>query len=186
MKIYTRTGDQGTTGLFGGGRVSKNNPRIEAYGTVDELNAFVGMVRTLLNAQPGHYRIEPVLEQIQTELFVLGADLATPEEARPNVPRIAASHVEQLEDDIDKLSDDLPPLKHFVLPGGTQAAAYLHMARTVCRRAERRAVEAAGEAAFNKHALIYLNRLSDLLFVMARWLNRQAGVDEAEWKAEPV
>ena len=183
MKIYTRTGDNGTTGLFGGDRVEKNHPRIDAYGTVDETNAYLGLIRTLMNDQPGAARLEPLLARLQEELFVLGADLATPPAARAVVPRIEATHVTRLEEAIDTFEADLPPLQHFILPGGTRAAATLHVARTVCRRAERLTVAAAAEEAFSPHTTIYLNRLSDLLFVLARWVNHQAGIDEAEWKA---
>ena len=181
MKIYTRTGDTGTTALFGGNRVEKNHPRIEAYGTVDETNAVVGLARSLMQEQPGADRLEPLLARLQEELFVLGADLATPLEARAVVPRIDAAHSAYLEQAIDTLEADLPPLKHFILPGGTPAAGMLHVARTVCRRAERMTVAASAQDAFNPHAAIYLNRLSDLLFVLARWVNRQAGVEEAVW-----
>ena len=181
MKIYTRTGDAGTTGLFGGDRVAKTHPRIEAYGTVDEANSVLGLVRARLAGAPGAERLEPLLARLQAELFVLGADLATPSESRATVPRIKAAHVEVLEQAIDAFEEDLPPLKHFILPGGTEAAGTLHVARTICRRAERRTVEAQASEGINPQAAIYLNRLSDLLFVLARWTNRQAGVDEAAW-----
>ena len=183
MKIYTRTGDNGTTGLFGGGRVEKHHPRIEAYGTVDETNAYLGLTRTLMQDQPGAARLEPVLARLQEELFVLGADLATPLNAQAVVPRIDASHATQLEEAIDAFEADLPPLQHFILPGGTQAAGTLHVARTVCRRAERLTVAAAEQETLSPHTTIYLNRLSDLLFVLARWVNHQAGINEAQWKA---
>ncbi|GIV61574.1 cob(I)yrinic acid a,c-diamide adenosyltransferase [Rhodocaloribacter litoris] len=182
MKIYTRTGDAGDTALFGGGRVQKNHPRIEAYGTVDETNSFIGAARAQLTGRPGHERLDPVLARIQAELFELGADLATPGDARPVVPRIQATHIRRLETAIDDFDTELPPLKHFILPGGTPAAAALHVARTVCRRAERRTVELAGAEPTNPHAVVYLNRLSDFLFVAARWVNHQAGLSEAVWK----
>ncbi len=185
MKIYTRTGDTGTTALFGGDRVRKDHPRIDAYGTVDEANSHLGLARALLADQPGGARLEPLLARLQGELFVLGADLATPPEARAAVPRIEAHHVAQLERDIDTFEADLPPLKHFILPGGTQPASTLHVARTVCRRAERLTVEAAAREAVGPQTVVYLNRLSDLLFVLARWANRQAGVEEAPWKPGP-
>ena len=184
MKIYTRTGDQGTTGLFGGDRVEKNHPRIEAYGTVDETNAYLGLARAHLHDQPGAARLELLLARLQSELFILGADLATPQNARATVPRIEASHIAALEHAIDALEADLPPLKHFILPGGTVAAGMLHVARTVCRRAERLTVAAAEQDTLSPNTAIYLNRLSDLLFVLARWTNHQAGIDEAQWKPE--
>jgi cob(I)alamin adenosyltransferase len=183
MKIYTRTGDQGTTALFGGNRVAKDHPRIEAYGTVDEANSFLGLARAALQDQPGADRLEAILIRLQEDLFVLGADLATPTEARAVVPRIQADHITHLEQEIDAFETDLPPLKHFILPGGTSAAGLLHIARAVCRRAERLAVTVMHEENnINTHAAVYLNRLSDLLFVLARWTNQQAGIDEAAWK----
>ena len=182
MKIYTRTGDTGTTALFGGDRVGKNHPRIEAYGTVDETNAYLGLARSLLEDQPGAGRLEPLLARLQDDLFILGADLATPSESRAVVPRIDQAHITRLEEAIDAFEADLPPLKHFILPGGTSVAGMLHVARTVCRRAERLTVAASAEEAISLEATIYLNRLSDLLFVLARWVNRQAGIEEAAWK----
>jgi len=182
MKIYTRTGDTGTTALFGGDRVGKNHPRIEAYGTVDETNAYLGLARSLLEDQPGAVRLEPLLARLQDDLFILGADLATPSESRAVVPRIDQAHITRLEEAIDAFEADLPPLKHFILPGGTSVAGMLHVARTVCRRAERLTVAASAEEAISLEATIYLNRLSDLLFVLARWVNRQAGIEEAAWK----
>ena len=182
MKIYTRTGDTGTTALFGGDRVGKNHPRIEAYGTVDETNAYLGLAQSLLEDQPGALRLEPLLARLQDDLFILGADLATPSESRAVVPRIDQAHITRLEEAIDAFEADLPPLKHFILPGGTPVAGVLHVARTVCRRAERLTVAASAEEAISLAAAIYLNRLSDLLFVLARWVNRQAGIEEAAWK----
>ncbi|MDX1545576.1 MAG: cob(I)yrinic acid a,c-diamide adenosyltransferase [Rhodothermales bacterium] len=185
MKIYTRTGDHGTTGLFGGGRVPKHHPRIEAYGTVDETNSCIGLARAHLADGPGRERLDPLLAQLQEDLFVLGADLATPPDTRARVPRIENGDVERLERAIDAYEADVPPLKHFILPGGTPAAAALHLARTVCRRAERLTVGAAEHEALTPEAPVYLNRLSDLLFVLARWANHQAGVDEAAWQPAP-
>ncbi len=182
MKIYTRTGDTGTTALFGGDRVGKNHPRIEAYGTVDETNAYLGLARSLLEDQPGAGRLEPLLARLQDDLFILGADLATPSQSRAVVPRIDQAHITHLEEAIDAFEADLPPLKHFILPGGTSVAGMLHVARTVCRRAERLTVAASAEEAISLEAAIYLNRLSDLLFVLARWVNRQAGIEEDAWK----
>ena len=185
MKIYTRTGDEGTTGIFGGDRVPKDHPRIAAYGTVDETNSLVGLARAHLRAaqddtSPG--RLDEVLRRLQEHLFTVGADLATPVGSKPVVPRIEEAHVKQLEADIDAFQQELPELKQFILPGGTPGGAALHAARTVCRRAERLAVRAeAAEGHLNRHALIYLNRLSDLFFVLARWANRQAGEREDRW-----
>ncbi len=178
-KVYTRTGDDGTTGLGSGPRVSKTAPRIEAYGAVDELNAQVGAA---LAAGPATELCEP-LRQIQSELLHLGADLCArrAEKAGPSGPRIDARQVERLERLIDTLSERLPPLKNFILPGGTPAAATLHLARTVCRRAERAAVALAADEPVGAHVVPYLNRLSDALFVMARFQNQQAGLADTVW-----
>jgi len=180
-RIYTRTGDDGTTSLFGGERVGKGNPRIDAYGTVDEANSVVGVARSHLRDEPGADRLDPVLSDLQEELFVVGADLATPLDAKPIVPRIKERHVDQLEDRIDEFDADLQPLKKFVLPGGSPAGASLHSARTITRRAERLVVQAGTAAPINEQAAVYLNRLSDLLFVLARWANKQAGIREDKW-----
>ena len=180
-RIYTRTGDDGTTSLFGGERVGKGNPRIDAYGTVDETNSIVGLVRAHLRDEPGEEELDPVLGDLQDELFVVGADLATPLNAEPVVERIEEDHVSALEDRIDRFDADLPSLDRFILPGGTPVGASLHSARTVCRRAERRSVEASTSTPINEQAIVYLNRLSDLFFVLARWANRQAGVREDTW-----
>lgn len=178
MKVYTRTGDDGTTGLFGGGRVRKDHARIAAYGTVDETNALVGLAR----AEEGADALTAMLERIQGDLFVVGADLATPADAKPAVPRISAAEIEALEHDIDRMEEDLDPLKTFILPGGCRRASALHVARTVCRRAEREVVAAAESEAIAGTVAIYLNRLSDLLFVAARWANHHAGVPDTPWK----
>ncbi|PEN09604.1 ATP:cob(I)alamin adenosyltransferase [Longimonas halophila] len=180
-KIYTRTGDDGTTALFGGDRVGKGHPRIRAYGTVDEVNALVGVARAHLADTDATAPLHDIFQEIQEDLFVVGADLATPENAKPVVPRITEAHIDGIEQHIDTLEDDLAPLKHFVLPGGSPAAAALHNARTVCRRAERLSVEASASTPLNEHALVYLNRLSDLLFVMARWANHAVGASEHTW-----
>lgn len=183
-RIYTRTGDDGTTSLFGGERVGKGNLRIDAYGTVDETNSIVGVARSHLRDGPGAERLDPVLSDVQEELFVVGADLATPVDAKPMVPRIKSSHVERVEERIDEFDADLEPLKKFVLPGGCPAGASLHSARTVCRRAERLVVQASTSTPINEDTKVYLNRLSDLLFVLARWANKQAGVREDTWTPE--
>jgi len=180
-RIYTRTGDDGTTSLFGGERVKKGNPRIDAYGTVDEANSVVGLARAHLEGEPGAERLDPVLGDVQEELFIVGADLATPVDAKPMVPRIKDRHVERVEERIDDFDADLKPLKKFILPGGAPAGATLHSARTVCRRAERLAVQAGSATPINDETVVYLNRLSDLLFVLARWANKQAGVREDTW-----
>lgn len=181
MKVYTKTGDDGSTALFGGDRVSKTHPRIAAYGTVDETNAALGMARAALQGSDELAKADSLLARLQNELFVLGGDLAAPRETTYPIPRIEAHHVRQLEEDIDELTEELPPLKHFVLPGGTPAAAALHLGRTVSRRAERLVVETAVLEEVSLDALQYLNRLSDLLFTLARWVNRTAGVEEPVW-----
>ncbi|GAB4571321.1 MAG: cob(I)yrinic acid a,c-diamide adenosyltransferase [Anaerolineae bacterium] len=178
MKIYTRSGDSGETGLFGGGRVPKHDPRVEAYGTVDELNSWLGVVC----AEPIPEQAQRWLIHIQNDLFFLGADLATPLEAdAANIVRVDSQAVEALEAIIDQIDAELPPLKNFILPGGSRAAALLHVARTVCRRAERTVVALAERDTINQVSLVYLNRLADLLFVLARWLNLQAGIEEQRW-----
>jgi cob(I)alamin adenosyltransferase len=181
-KIYTKTGDDGTTGLFGGGRVRKDSLRIEAYGTVDELDSVVGLCRAL----SGNDWIDPLLQRIQDNLFVLGADLATPLDTRSNynIPRITEEDSNRLERAIDEHTALLPPLKHFIHPGGCELAARLHIARTVCRRAERRLVTLAAEEETGTYDVIYLNRLSDLLFTLARRANQLAGVKDVEWNSD--
>jgi cob(I)alamin adenosyltransferase len=177
MKIYTRTGDDGTTGVLGPGRRSKADPRIEAYGTVDELNAALGVARSL---DAGGW-LGPDLERIQRQLFQLGAELATTEAGLlAKLDRLGAADVEGLEAAIDRHEEELPPLTHFLLPAGTALASQLHVARTVCRRAERRVVVLGAGA--GPIAVRYLNRLADLLFVLARWCNHRAGVTDAEWR----
>jgi cob(I)alamin adenosyltransferase len=173
MKIYTRTGDKGETGLFGGKRVSKASLRIEAYGTADELNAALGMAATQISSP----EIKQMLERLQNELHIVCADLANPDLHR-EVPRIRAAHVEALEKLCDQLDEKLPPLQKFILPSGSFAGATLHYARTVARRAERRTVELAAHEEVNPETVRYLNRLSDLLFLMARTVNQQAGAPE--------
>lgn len=177
-RIYTRTGDDGSTSLFGGGRVSKDDARIRAYGTVDELNACLGQCAAGLEAETP---VRLLLVQLQNELFVVGADLATPLTSRASVPRIAPSDVRRLEDCIDSYEADLSPLTNFILPGGSTAASSLHQARTVCRRAEREIVAARLAGELNVHALEYINRMSDLLFVLARWVNHMENVPDVEW-----
>jgi cob(I)alamin adenosyltransferase len=179
MKIYTRTGDRGDTSLFGGQRVPKDALRIEAYGTVDELNSVIGIVRAD-NAGPV---LDTTLEQIQNELFVLGADLATPRSLeKKGVRRIAHTEADRLEQEIDRFEADLKPLKSFILPGGSPVAARIHFARTVCRRAERIVVRLSRNEDIGDDITIYLNRLSDLLFVLARYANHSTRVPEVKWK----
>lgn len=177
MKIYTKTGDAGQTGLFGGLRVAKDALRVHAYGTADECNAAIGVARAAggLDAE-----LDAMLAQVQNQLFVVGADLATPEES-PNIPRVGAEEIAQLEQWIDGLEATLEPLRQFILPGGTPAAAQLHMARTTCRRAERWAVSLLHEEPISPHVLSYLNRLSDFLFVAARAANARAGATDVPW-----
>ena len=184
MKIYTKTGDMGLTSLFGGDRVSKDFDLIEAYGTVDELNAFLGLARAGL-ASDRMRPLDTVLGRIQDELFILGADLATPIRAKPAVPRVTAELTDAAENDIDRFSEELPELTSFILPGGSAAASYLHVARTVCRRAERRVVAASADHEVNPETIRYLNRLSDFLFVAARYANHAEGVTSPEWHPPP-
>jgi cob(I)alamin adenosyltransferase len=185
-RIYTKTGDKGQTALVGGKMVAKDSLRIEGYGNVDELNAVLGLVRKANRDEAGpdaaKARIEAILQRAQNELFNLGSILATlPEDLDPKQPRIEARHVEALEKDIDELNEHLPPLRSFTLPGGGWVSSYVHLARTVCRRAEREAVRLVeADEHVNAPALRYLNRLSDLLFVAARHAN---GGHEVLWQA---
>jgi len=181
MKIYTKTGDAGDTGLFGGGRVAKNHPRVEAYGDVDELNAVLGLVRST-DPLP---RVDDIILPVQRDLFAIGALLATPnlEKMRQHLEKaqIDDARIAELEHAIDDGDAELEPLRAFIVPGGAPKAAALHIARTVCRRAERRVVELAGDTEIPPVVVIYLNRLSDLLFTLARVVNRRAGAEEAPW-----
>ncbi len=179
MKIYTKTGDEGQTSLFDNTRVSKAHARVDAYGDIDELNGCVGLVLTHLVDTD----LVADLTAIQRDLFALGSELADPTERvadRVTKAHVGHDHVRRLEVTIDRLEGELPPLKRFVLPGGTVAGATLHVARTVCRRAERRVV-GLGPGVIDLRLIVYLNRLSDLLFVMARAVNRRAAVPEMEW-----
>jgi cob(I)alamin adenosyltransferase len=180
VKIYTRTGDSGETGLFDGTRVSKADARVAAYGDVDELNAWLGLVRATVSAGLDA-ELSGMLEQIQRDLFALGSRLADPAHKiaeRVTKANLESSSVERLEGWIDTLESELPPLRRFILAGGSHAGASLHVARTVCRRAERAVVGLGDNVA---DVIVYLNRLSDLLFVMARAANRRAGAVEMEW-----
>ena len=181
MKIYTKTGDKGTTGLFGGGRVPKDDDRVEAYGGVDELNAIIGAARAA-GPMP---RVDEVLVAVQRDLFAIGALLATPniEKMHEHLAkaRIDDERIGQLERAIDACDAELEPLKSFIIPGGTPKAAALHVARTVCRRAERRVVHLSHSVEIPPLAVVYLNRLSDLLFSLARVANQRAGAGEVTW-----
>jgi cob(I)alamin adenosyltransferase len=177
FKIYTRKGDDGSTGLFGGPRVRKDALRVEAYGDVDELNSVLGVAREEL--PEGDLRA--LVDALQSELFTVGAELATPDTSK-NVPRVTMAQVERMEREIDRLTEELPEMRNFILPGGSRAGAALHLCRTVCRRAERKLVQLAAQEPVTAEALAYLNRLSDLLFVIARAANLRAGGREIPWK----
>lgn len=183
VRIYTRTGDTGETGLFGGQRVSKDHLRVETYGTVDELSSALGLARSLAQDE----ELSTLLFRIQHDLFTLGADLATPEVEAPlrgrvSVPRTLPAMADALEREIDRLDAQLPPLTRFILPGGSPFASALHLARAVCRRAERIAVSLSHAESINAEILRYLNRLSDLLFVMARIANQRLGEPDVIWE----
>lgn len=183
MKIYTRSGDAGQTGLFGGQRVAKTHPRVEAYGVLDELNAVIGLAASYLDDPDLGAR----LTGLQSRLFDIGADLATPADTRAGawLPRAQADWVAALETDIDAMEAELPPLATFILPGGSPGAAWLHLARTVCRRAERRTIQAAeADPTISPVIVAYLNRLGDWLFVAARLANARAGVVEQPWQPD--
>jgi len=194
MKIYTTAGDAGETGLFGGERIAKDNARVEAYGSVDELNCALGVARVALASDPALHDQDVLLTRLQSELFDLGAELATPPQRldtrlAARIPLVTDERVAALEGEIDRIEAELEPLKTFILPAGTPAAAALHLARAICRRAERRAVtlshaDADADAdTVRPEALRYLNRLSDLLFVMARYANHRAGLLDVPWTA---
>lgn len=180
MKIYTRTGDDGTTGLLGAARVRKHDARVEAYGSVDELNAALGVAAAF---DPERW-LAADFARIQPALFQIGAELATTDETMlQKLARVTDEDITALEGVIDRLENDLPPLTKFILPGGSAFAAHLHLARTICRRAERRVTALAETAHVDARVVKYLNRLADLLFVMARWANHRAGVTETTWPA---
>jgi cob(I)alamin adenosyltransferase len=180
-RIYTRTGDQGQTHLAGGQRVAKDSPRIECYGTVDELNAFVGMAE--VSAAESVPALAPILRRVQHELFNLGSMLATePQDLHPKQARITEAEVRQLEVEIDRANAELAPLRSFVLPGGTRLNTELHACRTICRRGERLAVTLAKNEAIAPETIQYLNRLSDAFFVWSRWVNHVLGVAEVLWE----
>ncbi|MDR8391744.1 cob(I)yrinic acid a,c-diamide adenosyltransferase [Aliifodinibius sp. S!AR15-10] len=180
MKIYTKKGDQGDTSLFGGDRVSKSSERIEAYGTVDELNSWLGLALSFGLSERG----TEIMTTVQEHLFILGADLATPSSERTRIERIGEDQVKSLEHAIDRMEEELPELKNFILPGGSKSGAHLHVARTICRRAERAVVRCGMDEEISEFAIKYLNRLSDLLFVVARFENHRDGNHETRWKPE--
>ena len=178
-RIYTKTGDAGETGLFGGGRVPKDDARVDAYGEVDELNAAIGLARSM-DAPP---ELDALLATLQDQLFTVGATLATPKSAKASsyIPKLDPAWVEAMEQKLDAFAEALPPLTSFILPGGSKAASALHLARTVCRRAERRVVPLARAGEVEAQIVVYLNRLSDLLFSAARMANLRAGVQDVAW-----
>lgn len=181
FRIYTRTGDKGDTGLFGGGRVGKDDPRVEAYGAVDELNACLGVAEAAVDDP----QVRAWIRRLQDELFVLGAELATPdpEAVKKQIVPLGADRIAWMEEVMDAIDAEVPPLRSFVLPGGHPGAAHLHLARTICRRAERRTIAFARHAHLRAEVVAYLNRLSDLLFMLARLVNHRAGVEEPKWTA---
>ena len=177
FKIYTKTGDKGKTGLYGGARLSKDDIRIEAYGTVDELNAFVGLTLDALNKE----NIDHQLGEIQNRLFTIGSNLASDPAKEMITPDLMDSDIELLEKEMDRMDESLEQLKHFILPGGHQIISTCHLARTVCRRAERRVVTLSHVSSVENSILIYLNRLSDYLFVLGRYAAKKLAVDERKW-----
>ncbi|HLA03914.1 MAG TPA: cob(I)yrinic acid a,c-diamide adenosyltransferase [Patescibacteria group bacterium] len=191
IKVYTKTGDSGTTSLLGGKRLSKNDTRVEAYGTVDELNSLLGIIL----AKNPQADVNKKLTRVQKELFVLGSDLSTPLDVKITIPRITKSYITRLEKEIDRMEKSLPRLKNFILPGGSPIGAKLHLARSIARRAERSIVKLTEEEKINKQSLrsstssaglknaqVYINRLSDWLFVLARYVNKLESQEEKIWK----
>lgn len=182
MKIYTKTGDKGETGLFGGERVSKDSPRICAYGTIDELNAFIGLAATEVKDES----VKSLLNDIQNKLFIIGSDLATPENEKTkklNIFRTPAEYYQLLETSIDKYESELEPLKNFILPGGSKSASLLHVCRTIARRAERELVALNSTVKIGDNIIIFINRLSDLFFVLSRYENKVSGIPDTVWKS---
>ena len=182
MKIYTRTGDSGQTSLYHGGRVDKDSQRVTAYGSVDELNSHIGWLRA--HGLPDDQ--DKALYRVQNDLFRIGSDLATPEEAvsdEGNISRLPDDAELFMEEAIDKMDEELEPLNHFIIPGGTPPAVALHVNRSICRRAEREVIRLSHDEPVNPNIIKYLNRLSDLLFVMARFMNKQLGLPDIKWKS---
>lgn len=178
-KIYTKTGDKGMTSLVGGTRISKDHLKIETYGTVDELNSWIGVLRD----SPENASRKDILKEIQDRLFTLGADLAAePEQTKRKIPDLFESDIELLEREMDKMNEEIPPLKAFVLPGGHQSVSFAHVARTVCRRAERHVIRLSKEEEVNPVIIRYLNRLSDYLFVVSRKITQELQSEEVAWK----
>ncbi|MCS7052792.1 MAG: cob(I)yrinic acid a,c-diamide adenosyltransferase [Ignavibacterium sp.] len=180
MKIYTKTGDKGETGLFGGERVLKSHLRIKAYGTIDELNSFIGLTITEISSD----EIKKILIDIQNKLFVVGSDLATPDtldNKKINIPRTSQSFVSDAEKTIDEITEKLEPLRNFILPGGSKGASLLHVCRTITRRAEREVVELKQNDIISDNILVFLNRLSDLFFVLSRYENKICGISDVKW-----
>lgn len=177
MKIYTKTGDKGNTGLYGGMRVSKNHIRVESYGTIDELNSWLGLIRD----QDIENNFQSIIIDIQKKLFIIGSMLATPEEKKAKMLSLPESSIAVLEQEIDTMNNSLPTMTHFILPGGHSTVSYCHIARSVCRRAERKVVELYETEPFDELVLQYLNRLSDYLFVLARKLSSDLSVQEIKW-----
>jgi len=177
MKIYTKTGDNGTTSLYGGKRLSKDNIRIEAYGTVDELNSWTGLV-----ADENAFA-QDFLRKIQVELFNIGSHLASDESNTYPLPEVAYEMVQDMEEDIDRMNEELEPLKTFILPGGSPSVSHCHIARTVCRRAERRIVTLTSEAKIDEQIVVFLNRYSDYLFILSRYIAYKLAVKEIPWEA---
>ncbi|MDR6564305.1 MULTISPECIES: cob(I)yrinic acid a,c-diamide adenosyltransferase [unclassified Arcicella] len=179
MKIYTKTGDKGTTSLVGGTRVSKTELRIEAYGTVDELNSYIGLVRD----QTVNEKRKNILKEIQDRLFTIGSILASePEQTKKRLPDLLESDIELLENEMDTMDHDLEPMRYFILPGGHQSVSFGHLARTVCRRAERIVLRLSEESEVNDLVIRYLNRLSDYIFVLCRMMAKELGIEEVAWK----
>lgn len=181
MKIYTKTGDNGTTGLFGGERVQKDSLRIEAYGTIDELNSFIGLSILEVTSE----EVKDLLIKIQNQLFIAGSDLATPNtdvNNKYNIPRITSDYYIEIENQIDYFDSKLLPLKNFILPGGSKGAALLHICRTVCRRAERQIVTLKNTVNIGENILIFMNRISDLLFILARYENLLSNINDTKWQ----
>ncbi len=183
VRIYTKTGDKGETSLFGGKRIDKDHLRVETYGTIDELNAALGAAASFTKDK----KVFDIIKKIQNDLFNIGAELANPQKVGKDTKRLfqlGKSKIEELESIIDHLEEKLPPIREFILPSGTSEASLLHLARSVARRAERRVVSLSKKERVNPDLLIYLNRLSDLLFVLSRHLNKQKGLKEARWEKE--
>ena len=183
MKIYTKTGDKGDTGLFGGERVSKNSPRLNAYGTIDELNSFIGLAITEVKGE----EVKSLLNKIQNQLFTVGSDLATPETEKNNklnITRTPESFHLEIENEIDKYEAKLEPLKNFILPGGSKSAALLHVCRTVARRAEREVVALNSTVKIDGNIIIFLNRISDLFFVLSRYENYVSKIPDTIWESQ--